>query len=212
MKKDFNVVNRLIQWTYVSAKPTEVDFGIIFGPYGDQTGSISDAEKVIAKKIVQKYDISKTAALVGAIVYGNDATLAWKLGDATNLKSTLSKIDLLTRPRYGNNILASLQLARDTLFSTVNGARRDVPKTLILFTSKTDGTDKRLEATANSLKERGINVIVIATGSDINTKDLAGIASDQTKLIVTRDLTNTAENASQIAASNSIPGDLFSFS
>ena len=127
------------------------------------------------------------------------------------MKSTLSKIDLLARPRYGNNILASLEVARDALFSTVNGARRDVPKTLILFISKTDGADRRLEATANTMKERGINVIVIATGSDINTKDLAGIASDQTKLIVPSDLTNAVENASLTAASKSLPGSVFSF-
>ena len=178
----------------------------MFGPYGDRPGSISDAEKEFAKKIVEQYDISRTAALFGAVVYGNNANIAWKLGDATNLKSTISRIDLLKRPRDGNDILGSLLVARDKLFSKANGGRVNVPKTLFLFVRKTDGKDTRVEDAARDLKEKGIGIVVIASGREVSKKDLAGIASDPSKLIVSNDLSNTVENVSLIAGSKSLPG------
>ena len=123
-----------------------------------------------------------------------------------DLKSTVSRLDLLKRPQDGNNILKSLQLARDQLFSTAYGARKGVRKLLLLFVRKTDGKDIRLEDAAKNLKERGINVVVIASGSDINKKDLAGVASDPSKLVVSNDLTNLTSNILLLPTSKYIPG------
>ena len=123
-----------------------------------------------------------------------------------DLKSAVSRLDLLKRPQDGNNILKSLQLAGDQLFSTAYGARKGVQKLLILFVGKTDGKSIRLEDAAKNLKERGINVIVIASGSDVNKNDLAGIASDPSKLVVSSDLTNLTNNVLLLPTSKYLPG------
>lgn len=184
-----------------------MDIGIVFSSHEDRSLG-PDVEKELAKKIAEKHHISGNAALIGAIVYGKDAKLAWKLGDVIDLPSTISKIDLLKRPQDGNNLKKSLHLARDELFITANGARPDAAKTLILFVSETDGKDQQIEDAAKELKERGTNVIVVSTGNKTNEKHLAGIASNAAKLILPRDLLGKLDNVSQSVLSQSLPGNL----
>ena len=193
---------------HVLAKPTQIDLGFIFGPKRNQQEAVSDAEKGIAKKLAEKMLISRNAALIGAIVYGDDAKVAWKLGDATDLKTTISKIDRLQRPSGGNNVLKSLQLARDVLFSTANGARVGYPKVLILFVTKTEGKDLKIERIAKELKDRGINLIVVASGSLVDKRDLSGVASKPSNLLVSTDLAKDNESVSLAVALKSRPGKI----
>lgn len=189
--------------------PTKIDLGIIFGSSGNRPTSALKAENSLAKKITDRFDIARDAALVGAIVYGDDAKIGWKIGDATDRASTVAHIDRLGRPKVGNNIQKSLELAQDVLFSSTDGARRGVPKALMVFVGKTDGKDEKIEAAAKRLKERGTNVIVITTGSDVDEKDLSGVASNPSKLLSVENGYKDIDNVSMTAASKLLPGIFF---
>ena len=163
-------------------------------------------EKELAKKMIERYDVSNSAALVGAISYDDDARVEWRFGDAIDAKSTLDKIDRLRRLRDGNNVLKALEIALDDLFSPKNGARRDVPKALILFVDKTDARDQRLEDTAKQLKDKGVKVIVITMGPEVEKKDVAGIASSPKDVISPSDPSKSMDDVASKAFAQSLPG------
>ena len=166
-----------------------------------------DLQKEIAKKIVEKYDISLSAALVGAIVYGDGAKIAWRFGDDIDLQSTNSKINQMARPRDGSDVLKALEIARDELFTQSSGARRNVAKTLILFVSGTIPRDQRIDDISKQLKEKGINIIVFALDDKIDTKGLSSIASEPSKLITLADPKTNLEMAISKLTSESSPGN-----
>ena len=184
----------------------KLDLGIVFGSNGKNPQRTFEAEKELAKKIVEKYDISNSATLVSAVSYDDAAKVEWSFGDVINAKSTIDRIDRLQRYRNGNNVLKALEIARDDLFSIKNGARRDVPKSLIVFIDKTEARDQRLGDTANQLKDKGVKVIVIAIGPEVDKKDAVGIASDPKDVISLSDPSKLTEDVTSKAVAQSIPG------
>ena len=186
----------------------QLDLGFVFGANGKNADATFTQEKELAKKMIEKFDISKTSTLVGAVVYDTNARLAWRLGDLMDARSTIYTIDRLRRLRNGNSILKALEIARDDLFSLNNGARRGVPKTLIVFIDKTDARDQRLEDTAKQLKDEGVKVIVIAIGPEVDKKDVAGITSSPNILIKPSDLSKSVEDVILQAVQQSKPGKL----
>ena len=183
-----------------------LDLGVVFGSNGKNAQSTFAAEKELAKKIVEKYDISNSATLVSAISYDNDARVEWRFGNVIDAKSTIDRINRLQRSRSGNNVLKALEIARDDLFSIKNGARRDVPKTLIVFIDKTEARDQRLADTAKQLKDKSVKVIVIAIGPEVNKKDVATIASGPKDVISSHDPSKSMKDVISKAIAQSIPG------
>ena len=186
----------------------QLDLGFVFGVNGKNADATFAQEKELAKKMINKFDISRTSTLVGAIVYDSNARLAWRLGDVVDARSTIYNIDQLRRLRKGGNVLKALEIARDDLFSLNNGARRGVPKTLIVFIDKTEVRDQRLENTAKQLKDEGVKVIVIAIGPEVDKKDVAGITSSPKDLIKPSDLSTSVEDVILQAVQQSKPGKL----
>ena len=189
-----------------TAKPIKLDLGIIFGSNGKNAPVLFAAEKELAKKMIERYGISSSTTLIGAISYDNDAKVEWRFGDVIDAKSTVDKIDRLQRLRNGNNVLKALEIARDDLFTKRNGARKDVPKTLIVFIDKTGMRDKRLEDTAKQLKDKGVKVIVIAIGPEVDKTDVAGIASSPKDVISLPDPSKSTGDVISKAVAQSLPG------
>ena len=184
----------------------KLDLGFIFGSNGKNAQSIFMAEKELAKKMIEKYDVSNSAALVGAISYDNDARVEWRFGDFIDARSTVGRIDQLRRYRNGNNVLKALEIARDDLFSVKNGARRNAPKTLIVFIDNMDARDQQLENTAKQLKDKGVKTIVIVMGPEVDKKDIAALASDPKDIISSFDPSKSAKDVISDAIAQSIPG------
>ena len=197
---------------FLSAPPVQLDLGFIFGSNGKNAQPTFAAEKELAKKMVEKYDISSSATLIGAISYDNDARVEWRFGDAIDAKSTINKIDRLQRLRNGNSVLKALEIARDDLFLIKNGARRGVPKTLIVFIDKTEVRDQRLEDTAKQLKDKGVKMIVIPIGPEVNKKDVVGIASSPKDVILSPDPSKATDDVLSEAVSQSMPGKMHFYS
>ena len=186
----------------------QLDLGFIFGASGKNFDASFAKEKELAKKIVEKFDISRKSTLVGAVVYDRNARLAWRFGDLVDARSTIYNINRLQRLRDGSNVLKALEIARDDLFSITRGARRDLPKTLIAFIDKIEVRDQRLEDTARQLKDKGVKVILIAIGPEVDKKDVAGIASSPKDLIKHLDLSKSVEDVISKAVQQLKPGKL----
>lgn len=195
-----------INFHYILAQPIKIDLGFIFGADGSDPHSILETEKKFAKKLVGKYHISPSAALTGGVLYGKDANILWRFTDARDLPSTMTAIDKIKRRSDGNNVLKALQAARDDLFSIKNGARRNVPKTVVVFATETECKNVRVEDTAQQLKDIGIDVMVVAIGPDAQVKHLSGIASTPSKLVIVEDPIKDFDAALEKVALQSKPG------
>ena len=195
-----------MHYHFISAQPLMMDLGLVFGSQGGDPQATLNIQKDIARKIVEKYAISTSGALVGAILYGSDANIAWKIGQAADILSVNENIDEIKATKVGKNVRKALQVARDELFSLANGARRNIPKTLILFASETEGKDSTIDGVAKQLKDNGVNVIVLALGSNVKKQDLSGIASDPSKLITLKDPTKELSDVIPRIDSKSLPG------
>ena len=188
------------------AKPVAMDLGFIFGSDGKDARASIALEKEIAKKLLENADVFEMATRVGAIQYESDARVLWRFGEASDGRTAMQLIDRLVRSRNGNNVLKALEIARDDLYFIKNGGRRDVPKTLILFIDETKIKDQRLEDTAKQLKDKGVKVIVIAMGPEVDKKDVAGIATDPSDLITLRTLSEPKEDEMSRIVAKSLPG------
>ena len=200
----------ILQSLFILAKPIKIDLGFIFGAVGPDGDRRFSAAKDLAKRMVEKYDISNDAALFGGIVYDDSARLQWKIGDATDLKSTVYRINELTRRRRGSNLQKALEVARDELFTLENGARRNIPKTLVVFF---DGNpaDSSLPFIAKELKDSGVKIIVIAIGSGSAFPGMQGIASSDKDFISTPDLARMMNDTLKTALLQSKPGKFHAF-
>ena len=185
-----------------------MDLGIIFESSSNNSQSALAMQKNIAKKILEKYNVSPTGVLAGAILFGADAKVEWKIGQAIDLSSVNEKIDKLKLAKGGSNLARALQMARDELLPVSKGARRNVPKTLLVFITEAIGRVKSLDDVSNQLKNDGVNVIVLVVGSKVKKQDLAGIASDPSKTIALKDPIKDLSDVVPAVALKSIPGIL----
>ena len=187
------------------AKPIRVDLGFIFGADGVHADRNFNAAKDLAKRMVEKYNISKASALVGGIIYDDSARLLWKLGDAGDVRATVSKIEKLTRSRRGRNLQKALEIARDDLYNVENGARRNIPKTLVIFVDA-NPTGDSLPIVARELKQSGVKIVVVATSFEVDPAVAKEIASDKA-LVETPDLARTLNKTLDAVLFRSKPGN-----
>lgn len=167
----------------LAGAPIKLDLGIILGATKQISEKTFEVGKDISKSIVERYRISEEETLIGAIVYGADAKVAFRFADVTDTKAILKRINGIQRGRLGNNVLKALEIARDELFEFENGARKGAAKSVIVFVDSDQDTDPRLERVSLQLKEKGIKVIVIEIGPS-DGKPIASSIADSEKDVV----------------------------
>lgn len=157
----------------------------MFGADGANADATFRAEKELTKKLIDKYDIAPSAALVGAVVYDSDANLAIRFGDVQSKDNAKNAVDRLQRRRAGHNLLKGLQVARDKLFNEEYGARRSVPKTLLVFVDKKSSKAEleKMAIVAKQLHDAGVKIIVVVIGREVDDKLLSPVISDGTGIV-----------------------------
>ena len=161
----YNSEKAEVLWNNLFAgTPIKLDLGIILGATKQISEKTFEVEKDIAKSIAEKYTISEDETLIGAIVYGADATIAFRFGDATDTRGIIKRINAIQRGKLGNNVLRALEIARDELFKSVKGSRKGAAKSVIVFIDSAQDVDPRVERVSLELKDKGIKVILIEIG------------------------------------------------
>ena len=194
---------------FFSAKPLRLDIGLVFGS-SDSSGATFEAEKDLAVRIIEKYNISKDATLVGAILYGKDASVAWYIGDALDGINTKYRIKRLSSISSGNNVLHALLLARDQLFSENEGGRNGFPKTLIVFLDGKEKVESKLLEISDELKRMGVKVIVIEMRPTDRQPPL-GIASDAKSIISVKNVSEGLDDVASKVSEFLAPGKIDMF-
>ena len=79
----------------------------------------------------------------------------------------------------------ALKVSNDELFSVSNGARKDVPKILILLTDGSQTQDRDAVdpgKVAKTLRENDISIVTIGIGQGVNVDELEHIAGDKSRV------------------------------
>ena len=159
------------------------DIGILFGASGKNARHTFDAEKSFVTKLLDQYTISPTQTLIGAVTYAKDASVAIPVGSATSKEGVKKAIARIRYPGDGANLRKALEVARDQLFSVTQGARRNVPKTLIVFVDKkSSSVPAELSSIVESLRTEEIKVIAVGIGDEVDPNELQILADNNDAL------------------------------
>ena len=169
----------------ILAPQVRLDLGFIIGASGPQAEQMFAGQQRFIRDMLMSYTISNDATLAGIILNGISSSLPVKIGSAVTMDSFIRLLSGLDNPRQfsgvgGNgNLDDALQLARTSLFSVENGARRAVPKSLVVFMDDNqqlpDGSIDALGTEAIALQDAGVKIIVIGIGASANPVTLRNI-------------------------------------
>ena len=140
-------------------------------------------------------------------MYGSTASLAWRIGDIIESRSIIDRIARLQRPGEGNNLPEALQVAKDVLFDPKNGARSNVPKSLVVFTDGTDFDKAGFVVELKKLRDAVVNVILIAVGPNVDIEKLMSLVpSSKDKVLKIPNIVPPSEDLVSKVATKAIPG------
>ena len=167
------------------APRTRLDLGFIIGASGPQAEQIFAEQQQFIGDMLKSYTISNDATLAGIILNGITSSLPVKIGSAVTMDSFTRLLSGLENPRQfsgigaNGNLNDALQLARTSLFSVENGARRTVPKSLVVFRDNNqqlpDDSIGALGTEARALQDAGVKIIVIGIGASAKPVTLHNI-------------------------------------
>ena len=177
--------------------------GFLFGAGGANAARDLNIQKQLAKEMLNRFHISPENARIGLIQYGRVPRLVARLDSYTDKRTVNYTIDSLTGSQGGSQLDKAIEMAQTNLFNARYGARRGIPKTLVVFTNKE--VDASSEATARKLRDVGVKVIVIGVGSEVDKDQLKGLAQSDDEMFVVTSL-ESVQNAVNDIAKAAKPG------
>ena len=181
-----------------------LDVGFVIGASGASADKDFKLGKDVIKEMVRKLDVAADKSRVGLIMYGSDASLIFRLDTVRDKDSAIRAIEGLRLPGDGNALSKAIDLSRRYMFSESYGARRGIPKTLVVLMNKNANSAERSEV--EKLKTDGVKVVVVSVGKNIadgTTKDLATSSNDFVKVSSRDDL----RTGVKVAVSSLLPGN-----
>ena len=165
----------------------------------DSSGSLRDQYpqiKAFIKNFASSLAVSKEVVHVGVVTFSFYATLSIKFSDFVNKADFKEAVEEIPFMGSTTRIDRALKVVNEDLFSESNGARRDVTKMLILLT---DGSQtKDADAVdpgklAKLLRQRGIHILSVGIGEDVDIDELTHIAGSPDRVYTTADFDQLIE-------------------
>ncbi|XP_048579526.1 collagen alpha-3(VI) chain [Nematostella vectensis] len=165
--------------------PTPVDLVFLL----DSSGSVGlqnyQKEKNFIKDIVSKQNIGRELTRVGVVVYSHEAIVAIKLTDYSSTEDLNKAIDGIDYYGKTTRIDKGLMTADRMLLTTEGGKREGVPAITILMTDgrQTQDNDAVSPRIASlPIKEKGVQIIVVAIGRSPSDRELLPLATTKENL------------------------------
>ena len=193
----------MLLFSYPIASVVQLDLGFLLGAGGVNAARDLEIQKRIAKDMLNAFDISPQHTRVGLIQYGRDSRLVARLNRYTDKRTLNHVIGTVSSTSSETRLDKALDMARSDLFDVHYGARKDIPKTLLVFTNK--AVDSSSQDAAEKLKDLGVKVIVIGVGQQVDKKQLEGIAGSNKEVFVAAN-PDDAKNVVNDIAKASMPG------
>lgn len=121
----------------------------------------------------KRLEIGTNAVLPGFVVKTSNPRMLSQIGSLVTRSGSVREVNRIRNPGASNNMNNALLEVKDTLFKKENGARPDVPKSVLLFIN---GQSKPLLLdTLKQLKDLNVRITVVTQGKEIDkdkTKDV----------------------------------------
>lgn len=115
-------------------------------------------------------------------MYGKNAEVTTSLGQFTDKVSLKNALEQIVIPSDGNRIERVLEKIHDEVFQIGTGYRQEIPKTILLFTTKRPEVNPG--PAAQRLLRAGVKIVVVGVGVDLKLPDLHSITGGQDDHIV----------------------------
>ncbi|XP_078353361.1 uncharacterized protein LOC144638092 isoform X2 [Oculina patagonica] len=166
-----------VQSLYVSCCKGEL--GILM----DESGSIKDGDFVQQKDFIKSLangftNFGPNGMQMAVISYSTDANLDIKLNQYSNKMQFINAVRSIRQFKGWTYTDKALNVAKNELFQTRNGARPGVTKILVVLTDgASTGGEKSLRVPLQNLKESYVNIFAIGIGRNINRRELEMMAT-----------------------------------
>ena len=125
------------------------------------------------KKIIRKFEISKKAMLPAFVSLGPVPRVESRIGDVTDRLTAGRIIDRIRNYNDSSDLSSALQMVESYVFSKDQGARPNVPKSILMFVDKKNrGDSKVLNQLAVQFKKEGTKVVIIGLGDEVDKEAL----------------------------------------
>ena len=150
-----------------------LDLAILLGSSEANGGEKFQAQKAFVKKIVGKFDISRKAMLPAFVSLGPVPRVVSEIGEVTDRLMAARIIDGMRNFNDSSDMSSALKLVKNYVFSTDQGARPNVPKSMLMFVDKKNtGDSKVLNQLAAEFKREGTKLVVIGLGDEVDKQGL----------------------------------------
>ena len=154
-----------------------LDIAILLGSSEPKAAEKFKAQKAIVKRIVGKFDISREAMLPAFVSLGPIPRVVSRIGEVTDSLMAARIIDRMRNYNDSSEMSSALKLVKDYVFSKDQGARPNVPKSILMFVDKKNtGDSKVLNQLAAQFKKEGTKLVFIGLGDEVDKEALKPLA------------------------------------
>ncbi|ELT92983.1 hypothetical protein CAPTEDRAFT_220507 [Capitella teleta] len=178
----------------------------------DSSGSVGDSNwKLVlqfVQNVVDNLDIGSHATRVGAITYGNRATVNFYLDDYSNKEDINAALGAIRWKDQETNTSGAIR-TMEQMFVREKGDRRKAPNVGVVITDGASNRDVNYTIPyANAAKASGIAMFAIGIGDKVNKDELDAIATNTTMVFEVGDFDMLETiNSRLVSAACDIPVD-----
>ncbi|XP_046585152.1 uncharacterized protein LOC124292144 [Haliotis rubra] len=168
----------------------------------DSSSNVGDAQhqqlEQFLKDFIIRLPIGKDKVQVGLVQYSSHPADGFPLNMYTDRMDLLKAVDTLRYMGGGTNTADALKYMREQAFSSVSGARTDVPRIGIIITNGHSSNPTATTTEADKARSSDIGLIGVGVGSGVDLNELYNIADNP-------HTTNTFTISDNDQMQNSIP-------
>ena len=136
--------------------------------------------KNFATASLQSYPVSSSQTHIGIVNFGADPSTILQPGYSFSKTSIRALLKGMNRVGGDRRLDKALNHIDKTIFARLTQARPNASKALIILTMGENAANERqgiIEAT-RSLKQEGVNIVVVGIGADTNKQEMQQLASN----------------------------------
>ncbi|KAL8440456.1 hypothetical protein Efla_005598 [Eimeria flavescens] len=148
----------------------------------DESGSIGTANykkvRAFLSDFIQSLPVSADDVHIGLVTYSTKTVTHWTLDDPKAMSAELAAAAAQNLPYVGGVTYThlGLDLVKSYFFDKSKGARADAPKLLVVLTDGISNNPTMTASSAQSLRNKGVIVVVLGVGSGVYPSECRGMA------------------------------------
>ena len=133
----------------------------------------------LIEDVASNFDVSLEKTKVAAISFSSSSSIDFYLNNYTTSENLVDAIKKISYGGYGTNLAAALSLARNSVFTSQNGARNsaNVAKNVIVILNYKSDNDSAALVEAELLRKAGVNIFSVGSGTILNIYELAALSN-----------------------------------